>query len=79
MDNYRTIEDKLKRRSPFKGNSMSAKYEVHEGEKWLAVYSYRTCIARHAMSSWEYQFNPNKYSVTTSRHQNLVRKAWGIK
>jgi hypothetical protein len=78
MDNYRTIEQKLKARKPFKGNSMSASLEKHEGEIWLTVYSYRTPIARHAMGSWKYQFDSKKYSATTSRHQNLVRRAWGI-
>jgi hypothetical protein len=78
MDNYKAIEAKLKARTTFRGNSMWAQLEEHEGETWLTVYSYRTPIARHAMGSWKYQLNPEKYSTTTSRHQNLIRRAWGI-
>jgi hypothetical protein len=37
------------------------------------VYSYSTPIAWHSNSGW---FMPNcKYSVTTSKHQNYVRRA----
>jgi hypothetical protein len=37
------------------------------------VYSYSTPIAWHSNSGW---FMPNcKYSTTTSKHQNYVRKA----
>jgi len=37
------------------------------------VYSYATPIAWHSSSGW---FMPNcKYSVTTSKHQNYVRRA----
>jgi hypothetical protein len=37
------------------------------------VYSYSTPIAWHSYSGW---FMPNcKYSVTTSKHQNYVRRA----
>jgi hypothetical protein len=37
------------------------------------VYSYGTPIAWHSNSGW---FMPNcKYSVTTSKHQNYVRRA----
>lgn len=78
MDNYRTIETRLNDRAPFKGNSMSAQFEKYDGETYYVVYSYQMPIAWHKMSKWEYSVNPEKVSVTTSRHQNLVRKAWGI-
>jgi hypothetical protein len=78
MDNYRTIQARLRDRIPFKGNSMWADFEEYEGETWYTVYSYRTPIARQALATWHYQLNPEKYSTTTSRHQNLIRRAWGI-
>lgn len=72
MDNYKTIQNKLKRLDPFRGNSMSA---VIIGDEYT-VFSYNTVIAKHDMNSWTYTINPEKYTVTTSRHQNLVRVAW---
>lgn len=78
MDNYKVIEQKLRNLEPFNGNSLRA-YLEEEGS--LAVYSYSTMIARAwprngavAVTVW----NDRKYSVTTSRHQNLIRRAWGI-
>ena len=72
MDSYKVIENKLKRLEPFNGNSMSG--YIFEND--YLVFSYNTIIARHRMNSWTYSINPEKYSVTTSRHQNLVRRAW---
>ena len=39
------------------------------------VFSYDKLIARHDGKMWA--VNPNRYSVTTSRHQRLVRHAIG--
>jgi hypothetical protein len=75
MDSYRTIEQKLIEYKPFKGNSMWAR---HEGDEYV-VYSYSTRIARCAMNVMWHDVPARKYSTTTSRHQNLIRKAWGIK
>lgn len=73
MDSYKTIETKLRNRESFNGNSMNAHYT----EGAYMVYSYATLIAYHNYDG-ELYFNPKKYSVTTSRHQNLVKKAWGL-
>lgn len=74
MDNYRTIEQKLKDRTPFKGNSMWAYWD---GEVYKVV-SYSTLIAEQG-SRGNLLISDRKYSTTTSRHQNLIRRAWGIK
>jgi hypothetical protein len=73
MDNYKSIEQKLIEYKPFKGNSMVAFWK---GSTYL-VYSYNTLIAVADPDGMNY--DPRKYSTTTSRHQNLIRKAWGIK
>ena len=80
MDNYKTIERKLANREPFTGNSMSASldYGIY------SVWSYSTLIADYKLGKLDdgeprITFNPHKYSVTTSRHQNLIRRAWGLK
>ncbi len=73
MDSYRTIEQKLIEYKPFKGNSMTA---IWQGTAYL-VYSYNTLIA--IANPEGMNLDVHKYSTTTSRHQNLIRKAWNIK
>ena len=73
MDNYKTIATKLANRESFRGNSLNA-YWIGEVYK---VISYNTLIAEVG-NMGNILLNENKYSVTTSRHQNLIRKAWGI-
>jgi hypothetical protein len=74
MDNYKTIEYKLRNREPFKGNSMWAYWD---GEVYKVV-SYSTLIAEQG-SRGNLLISDRKYSTTTSRHQNLIRRAWGVK
>lgn len=72
MDNYKTIEQKLKTLTPFKGNSLTAYWE---GELYKVI-SYSTLIAS-THSNGTFSVATRKYSVTTSRHQNLIKRAWG--
>jgi hypothetical protein len=72
MDNYKTIEQKLQTLTPFKGNSLSGYWD---GEVFR-VFSYSTLIAVTQPSGRV--IASKKYSTTTSRHQNLIRRAWGI-
>ena len=74
--NYREIARKVANLENFKGNSMSG--------FWLdstqyVVFSYSTEIARHDLATGRTGVTDRKFSSTTSRQQNLVRKAWGIK
>ena len=82
MDSYKVIETKLTNLEPFNGNSLSAKAENAWGSLVYRVYSYNTLIATKSWhgdeGEWSTYLNPEKYSVTTSRHQNLIRKAWGL-
>jgi hypothetical protein len=80
MDNYKAIEQKLANLEPFRGNSMTAFWNDNKGG--LDVYSYNTCIGQALVINGQIvidYFNRNKYSTTTSRHQNLIRRAWGVK
>ena len=81
-DNYETIALKLEFMAPFKGNSLSATVTKTWGTFTYKVYSYRTLIAEKSWDGSEGEWNvwvyPDKISVTTSRHQNLIRKAWGL-
>ena len=72
--NYREIETLLGFKIPFKGNSCHATLDGNT----YAVYSYSTLIATLDTATKEINLNERKYSVTTSRLQNLIRKAWAI-
>ena len=90
MDNYKTIATKLENRIPFRGNSLTAIIKDDNYSKGYFVYSYNTLIAVYNyepiepnanLLPWESLqrwVNPQKYSQTTSRQQNLIRRAWGI-
>lgn len=83
MDNYKTIATKLKNLESFNGNTLTARVEKTWGSFRYAVYSYNTLIAEKSWDGtegeWFTYFNDTKYSVTTSKHQNIIRKAWGVK
>jgi TRAP-type C4-dicarboxylate transport system substrate-binding protein len=73
VDNYKTISSKLTSLTPFKGNTLTAFWD---GDTYK-VFSYSTLIA-HAKQIGVVSINANKYSVTTSKHQNIIRRAWGL-
>lgn len=76
MDNYATIERKLRNRETFRGNSMWARYSGPFNTGVYEVFSYNTLIATtHANGTFEVA--TRKYSTTTSRHQNLIKRVWG--
>jgi hypothetical protein len=69
--NYKDVESALERLDQFKhGQSMSARYT----SGWYRVYSYNTEIARYSMIEDTWYVNCNKYSATTTRQQNLVKR-----
>jgi len=74
QDNYRTIATKLANRESFEGNSLRAYWAGSD----YRVMSYSTMIAAYMADTETKWLNETKYSVTTSRHQNLIRKAWGV-
>jgi hypothetical protein len=76
MDNYKTIESKLANRERFTGNSLRGYWDGFSGN--YVVYSYNTLIATLQDGGGPRWVSPDKYSVTTSRHQNLIRRAWGL-
>jgi len=72
MDSYKVIETKLTNLEPFNGNSLRAYWD---GDVYKVV-SYSTLIAEVG-NMGNRLISDYKYSVTTSRHQNLIRRAWG--
>ena len=77
MDTYEQIETKLRNLEPFRGNSMMGLLDEWGSYK---VYSYSTQIAQAYMTASGVRgiMNNEKFSTTTSRHQNLIRKAWKL-
>lgn len=87
--NYRQIEKLLATRTPFNGNSSHA---YLDSDNVYRVFSYSTLVAVYGDAEtcqemfdkgWFTTPNPIwvsdvKYSSTTSRLQNLIRKAWAI-
>ncbi len=65
----------LARRQPFYGSSMSA-YQVDFADgQFYVVFSYQTPIGWLEERTRTYWINPQRFSVTTSRHQGLMM-AW---
>lgn len=75
MPNYKEVKDLIIAREPFKhGHSMKA---VRTSEAY-EIFSYSTLIATFNFETCAWWINENKYSVTTSKQQNLIRVAAGI-
>lgn len=70
---YRQMEDAIRERREFTGNSAYATLQAGV----YCVYSYQTLIASYDVASSEVFYNPRKYSNTTSRLQNIIKRAWG--
>lgn len=69
--NYREIEKYLERFKPFKGNSAYAIFK----DPYYIVYSYKTEILKYDTEDRKVvYFDDKKYSSTTSRLQNLIKK-----
>ena len=71
---YKTIPALIATQTPFKHGSHSARWD----EGVYEVFSYSTLIFSRDIVTKEIKFNETKYSVTTSRLQNIIRKAWSI-
>lgn len=83
--NYAQVERAIRNFEPFTGNSCRGYWE--DGE--YVVISYNTKIANASRATvagasrggllWEgLWINPKKYSMTTSRLQNIIKRAWGV-
>jgi hypothetical protein len=77
MQNYKTIETRLEQCSDFTGNSLRGFWD---GQTYK-VFSYNTLIATNGYteeSGWQKWVDSTKYSNTTSRQQNLIKRAWNL-
>jgi len=78
---YKDMEALIRKCVPFEGNSARG---VWEGDVYT-VYSYKTRIftveGAYAgkPGTGTFELDTRKYSMTTSRLQNIIRRAYGIK
>lgn len=73
--NYKDIETAIRNRAPFIGNSARGELGRDENGYFYAVYSYRTKVAEMRQNGVVF-IDERRYSSTTSRLQNIVRRAW---
>jgi len=86
-DNYKVIEEKLAELEEFKGNSLRGYWQGEGLQAEYRVISYNTLVATagfpwsrngelQAVNKW---VTPEKYSVTTTKQCNIIKRAWGLK
>jgi major membrane immunogen (membrane-anchored lipoprotein) len=68
-------EEQLAFRQAFNAGNLNAFWAVlADGEMVYCVYSYQTKVAQvDGEGAW---VDNTKYSQTTSKHQNIIRRAW---
>ena len=69
MKTYKEIPALIMARQPFKGNSVTAEYSVNGCYK---IWSYGTVIYYETPN--QQHFNLRKYSVTTTKIQNIIKR-----
>ena len=72
--NYKDAVDKIIAREAFKGNTLWA----YRNDDEYLVFSYATPIAVFNFDTKVWTLNDTKYSVTTSKHQTIVRRALDV-
>lgn len=72
----------LKTLTPFSAGNLTGVLESRDGFDIFTVYSYEEVIAEACYemtpSNYEVYAHAYDYSPTTSKHANIVKKAWGI-
>jgi len=72
--NYTQVEEAVADFAPFKGNTARGFWEGLE----YRVMSYGATVAVYNRGSGQMWVASTRYSKTTSRLQNIVRRAWGL-
>lgn len=70
--NYKQCVQAMRNRQAFKGNTLSGAWDG----KTYKVWSYSTLMLETDETGTPVWFNGNRYSVTTSKHQNYIRQAF---
>ncbi len=79
--NYDNIALKIANNQPFKHNSnFTGEFDrIHcprcnDTKEYYTIYSYTTLIYSECLTCGNQWFNPEKYSVTTTRQINMIKK-----
>ena len=76
--NARQAVDMIEQRLDFNAGNLWGRWEGDNGEggpSEYVVYSYRQWIAKFNPDFPKWDLNTQKYSVTTSKHQNYTKRA----
>lgn len=74
LKTLKEAEQLLANREPFTTGTLSAKYDT--GGNYL-VFSYDTMIAGISKTG-QTELNRTRYSNTTSKHLNIIKRAWEV-
>lgn len=74
LKTLKEAKDLLADREPFTTGTLSARMD---GNGNYMVFSYDEMIAG-VTASGQVDLNPNWFSQTTSKHLNIVKRAWGV-
>ena len=75
------VPEKIALLQEFQGNSLHARWENFNevtGKKTYAIYSYSTLMAYVTVDDGAIWENEQRYSVTTSKHMNYVRRGFAL-
>ncbi len=75
--NYTDIEQAIRNSEPLKHNGTMTGYLAEDAGLYV-IESYSTVIYREHLETGSKWLNPKKYSTTTSRQQNIIRRAKGL-
>ena len=84
-DNYKQIEQKLANLEEFTGNTLRGYWQGAGFQAEYRVVSYATLVAtagypwtRDGVAPANKWITEQKYSVTTTKQCNIIRRAWGL-
>ncbi len=76
--NYQRIAQRIENNLPFTHNgTLTGVFELTNGGKTYVIYSYSTEIYREYPDGQKWM-NDAKYSHTTSKQQNMIRRIKGL-
>ena len=73
--NARLAMQEIVYKRDFNAGNFWGKWFDDEGQGEYQVYSYRQCIGTYYLADEKWILNTQKYSMTTSKHQNYLKRA----
>jgi hypothetical protein len=73
--NARLAMQEIVHKRDFNAGNFWGEWADDEGQGEYNVYSYRKCIGTYHLADEIWTLDTNKYSMTTSKHQNYLKRA----